>query len=293
MKQKSIIGYLFLLPFLVGFFVLRLAPMIASAFFSLTNFDMFTPAQFIGLENYRQLLADSRFMASIRVTFTFVFLSVPLQLAFSLAVAILLKKNRPGIRLYRAMYYLPSLFGGSVAVSILWRQLFNSTGLFNRLLAFFGIEGINWIATPGTSLYTLILLAIWQFGASMVIFLAALKQIPEDYYEASDLDGISKWKQFTNITLPLLTPIVFFNVVMQVIAAFQSFTPAFIISGGTGGPLNSTLFYSLYLFIVAFSQFRMGYASALAWVLFLIIGVVSSLMFLCAKFWVFYENENK
>ena len=290
-QQKSYVGYLFLAPFLIGFFVLRLAPVMASLFFSFTNFDMFTPPTFVGFSNYLQLTQDTRFLDSVRVTFKFVFLSVPLQLSFSLAVALLLKKNRPGIRVYRAIYYLPSLFGGSVAVAILWRDLFNSTGLFNRILGVFGIQGMNWIATPSTALYTLIALAVWQFGASMVIFLAALKQIPEEYYEASNLEGITKWKQFTRITLPLLTPIVFFNVVMQIISAFQAFTPAFIISGGTGGPLNSTLFYSLYLFIVAFSQFRMGYASAMAWVLLIIIALVTGLMFFAAKFWVFYEND--
>ena len=292
-RQRSMVGYLFLMPFLIGFFVLRLAPMLASAYFSLTNFNMFTPPQFIGFENYARLMEDTRFADSLRVTFTFVFLSVPLQLAFSLAVATLLKKDRLGIRIYRACFYLPSLFGGSVAVAILWRQLFSGAGLFNRFLAVFGIQGTNWIASPGTALYTLIVLAIWQFGASMVIFLAALKQIPEDYYEASNLDGVGRWKQFTKITLPLITPIIFFNLVMQIIAAFQAFTPAFIISGGTGGPLNSTLFYSLNLFITAFSQFRMGYASAMAWVLLLIIGAITALLFLSSKYWVFYENESK
>jgi len=169
-----------------------------------------------------------------------------------------LKKNRKGIRGYRAVFYLPSLFGGSVAVSILWKQLFNKEGLFNKVIGIFGIEGINWIATPKTALNTLIVLAIWQFGASMVIFLAALKQIPEDYYEAARIDGAGKLRQFFGVTLPILTPMVFFNIVMAFINAFQSFTSAYVISGGTGAPLNSTLFYSLYLYIKAFGQFNMG-----------------------------------
>jgi len=291
MRQKSHIGYLFLLPWLIGFFIFRLFPMLTSFYYSFTHFDMFTPARFIGFENYTNLFSDQRFLTSLRVTFQFVFMSVPLQLAFSLAIALLLKKNRKGIRIYRAIYYLPSLFGGSVAVAILWRQLFDQTGLFNRFLAIFGIEGISWIATPGTALYTLIILAIWQFGASMVIFLAGLKQIPEELYEAASIDGINKWHQFTKITLPLLSPIIFFNLVMQVIGAFQSFTSAFIISGGTGSPLDSTLFYSLYLFITAFSQFRMGYASAMAWVLLLIIGVITGIMFIGSKYWVFYSDK--
>ena len=181
-------------------------------------------------------------------------------------------------------------FGGSVAVSILWRQLFNKEGVFNQILAAFGVEGKNWIATPSSALNTLIVLAVWQFGASMVIFLASLKQIPEDYYEAATLDGAGRVAQFFKITLPLLTPMVFFNIVMQVINAFQSFNSAYIISNGTGGPLDSTLFYSLYLYIKAFNHFQMGYASAMAWILLVIIAAVTGLMFLFAKFWVFYDD---
>jgi len=288
--KEGIAGYLFLLPWLVGFFGLTLIPMIASLYFSFTQYDMLTPAIPVGLKNYESLFADGRFINSLKVTFKYVIVSVPLQLAFALLVALMLKKNRRGVKVYRAMYYLPSLFGGSVAVSILWRQLFNKEGVFNQILAVFGIEGKNWIATPSSALNTLIVLAVWQFGASMVIFLASLKQIPEDYYEAATLDGAGKIAQFFRITLPLLTPMVFFNIVMQVINAFQSFNSAYIISNGSGGPLDSTLFYSLYLYIKAFNHFQMGYASAMAWILLLIIAVVTGLMFLFAKFWVFYDD---
>ena len=256
--KEGIAGYLFLLPWLVGFFGLTLIPMIASLYFSFTQYDMLTPAIPVGLKNYESLFADGRFINSLKVTFKYVIVSVPLQLAFALLVALMLKKNRRGVKVYRAMYYLPSLFGGSVAVSILWRQLFNKEGVFNQILAVFGIEGKNWIATPSSALNTLIVLAVWQFGASMVIFLASLKQIPEDYYEAATLDGAGKIAQFFRITLPLLTPMVFFNIVMQVINAFQSFNSAYIISNGSGGPLDSTLFYSLYLYIKAFNHFQMG-----------------------------------
>ena len=288
--KEGIAGYLFLLPWLVGFFGLTLIPMIASLYFSFTQYDMLTPAIPVGLKNYESLFADGRFINSLKVTFKYVIVSVPLQLAFALLVALMLKKNRRGVKVYRAMYYLPSLFGGSVAVSRLWRQLFNKEGVFNQILAVFGIEGKNWIATPSSALNTLIVLAVWQFGASMVIFLASLKQIPEDYYEAATLDGAGKIAQFFRITLPLLTPMVFFNIVMQVINAFQSFNSAYIISNGSGGPLDSTLFYSLYLYIKAFNHFQMGYASAMAWILLLIIAVVTGLMFLFAKFWVFYDD---
>lgn len=289
-NKKISVGYLFLLPWLIGFFIFRLIPMGASFWFSLNIFDMLTPARFIGFDNYINLFNDQRFLNSLNVTFRFVFFSVPLQLAFSLLVALLLKKNRPNIRLYRAIYYLPSLFGGSVAIAILWRQLFNQTGLFNQVLSIFGIQGINWISTPHTVLYTLIALTVWQFGASMVIFLAALKQIPIELYEAASIEGVGKVHQFTRITLPLLTPIIFFNLIMQIINAFQSFTPAFIVSGGTGGPIDSTLFYSLYLFIVAFTQFRMGYASAMAWLLLVIIAAITGIIFSTQKLWVFYDE---
>lgn len=289
LRAKDFTGYIFLLPWLIGFFGLTAFPMVASLYYSLCNYDMLTPPQFAGSQNYVKLFADPKFKMSLTVTIKYVFIGVPLQLMFALLIALLLKRNRPGIKVYRAVYYLPSLFGGSVAVSILWKQLFNKEGLFNQILAVFGIEGINWIATPETALNTLIVLAVWQFGSSMVIFLASLKQIPEDYYEASRIDGAGKIRQFFSITLPLLTPMVFFNVVMAFINAFQSFTPAYIISNGTGAPVNSTLFYSLYLYIKAFGNFQMGYAAAMAWILLLLIAAFTGLLFLSAKKWVFYE----
>jgi multiple sugar transport system permease protein len=287
--RSELTGHLFLLPWLLGFFGLTLIPMIASLYFSFTRYDMLTPPKWAGLANYVQMFSDPKVLKSFSVTFRFVLISVPLQLVFALFVATLFKKDRRGAKLYRAVYYLPSLFGGSIAVSILWRRLFSQNGILNMLLAFAGVKGINWIATPSTALYPLILLAIWQFGSSMVIFLASLKQIPADYYEAATIDGAGRATQFFKITLPLLTPMVFFNIVMQVINAFQSFTPAFIVSGGTGGPLDSTLFYTLNLYIKGFGQFQMGYASALAWVLLLLIAAITALMFLSAKKWVYYE----
>lgn len=288
--KDAIAGYLFLLPWLLGFFGLTLVPMAASLYFSFMKYDMLTPAVPNGLGNYTSLFADERFINSIKVTFRYVLISVPLQLVFALLIALMLKRNRRGVKVYRAMYYLPSLFGGSVAVSILWRQLFSKEGVFNQFLSLFGIQGKNWIAMPSSALNTLIVLAVWQFGASMVIFLSSLKQIPEDYYEAATLDGAGKTAQFFRITLPLLTPMVFFNIVMQVINAFQSFNSAYIISNGSGGPLDSTLFYSLYLYIKAFNHFQMGYASAMAWILLFIIAAVTGAMFLFAKFWVFYDE---
>lgn len=289
-RKDAIAGYLFLTPWLLGLFCFTLIPMVMSFYYSFTTFDMINEPVWTGLANYIKLFTkDAKFQKSLVVTINFVFVGVPLQLAFALLLAVIFKKDRPGVRFYRAAYYLPSLFGGSVAVSVLWRNLFNKTGLINQVLSIFGIAGKNWIATPATALNTLIVLQVWQFGATMVIFLASLKQIPEDYYEAATIDGASKVRQFFQITLPLLTPMVFFNIVMQFINAFQSFTSAFIISGGTGSPLNSTLFYSLYLYLKAFREFQMGYASAMAWVLLAIIGAITGLMFAFANKWVYYD----
>ena len=289
-RREAVAGYLFMTPWILGLFCFTMIPMVMSLYYSFTSFDMLNAPVWVGVRNYVQLFTkDAKFMKSLGVTFQFVFIGVPLQLAFSLLLAICFKKDRIGIRFYRASYYLPSLFGGSVAISVLWRQLFNKTGLINQVLSLFGIVGKNWIATPSTALGTLIVLQVWQFGATMVIFLASLKQIPEDYYEAATIDGAGKIRQFFQITLPLLTPMVFFNIVMQFINAFQSFTSAYIISGGTGSPLNSTLFYSLYLYLKAFREFQMGYASAMAWILLVIIGAITGLMFAFANKWVYYD----
>jgi len=288
-RKEACAGYLFMTPWLLGFFGFTLIPMLISLYYSFTDFDLLTPESWVGASNFVKMMADKKFLASLGVTFRFVFVGVPLQLAFALLLAVLFKRERRGIRLYRAAYYLPSLFGSSIAVAILWRRIFNKTGLINQILALFGVQGQNWIASPGTALNTLIALQVWQFGASMVIFLASLKQIPTDYYEAATLDGAGKIRQFFSITLPLLTPMVFFNIVMQFISAFQSFTPAYIVSGGTGGPLNSTLFYSLYLYIKGFGEFQMGYACAMAWVLLMIIAAFTGLIFATSKKWVYYD----
>lgn len=284
-------GYLFLLPWLIGFLGLTIGPMITSFYLSFTDFDLLTSPDWVGANNYIRMFSnDPKFWASMRVTMFFVVFSVPLKLAFALAVAMLLNRGIRGLPLYRALFYLPSLLGASVAIAILWRQIFASDGLINKLLATVGIMGPSWISNPKTSLWTLIILSIWQFGSPMIIFLAGLRQIPQDMYEAASLDGASKWRQFVKITLPLLTPVVFFNAIIQTIEAFKSFTPAFIISGGTGNPINSTLFYTLYLYQEAFGFFRMGYASALAWVLLALVSVFTAVSFLTSKYWVHYDE---
>lgn len=288
--RRQYAGYLFLIPWLLGFLLLTLIPMCASLFFSFCNYDMLTSAEFVGFANYTRMFSDRKFIQALRVTFTYVGLSVPIQLCFALILASMFKRDRKGIKIYRAIYYLPSLLGGSVAISILWKRLFVSDGIFNKILNVFGIATTkNWIASVDTALMTLIVLSVWQFGSSMVIFLSSLKQIPDEYYEASAIDGAGKIRQFFRITLPLLTPMVFFNIVMTVINAFQAFTPAYIISGGDGSPMNATLFYTLYLYNKGVGELKMGYASALVWFLLVIIALVTGLLFGSSRKWVYYD----
>jgi len=283
-------GYLFLLPWFFGIFGLTLYPMAMSVYYSFTEFSMLKPPEWIGVENYVRLFTnDARYLNSLGVTFRFVFLSVPIRLAFALFIAIIMNQKLRLIGFYRTVYYIPSLLGGSVAIAILWRQLFLRDGVVNAfILELTGWQGPAWIAHPDYALYAIILLGVWQFGSSMIIFLAGLKQIPVEYYEAASVDGATKWQQFLFITIPALTPVIFFNLVMQMISAFQSFTQVFIISGGAGGPIDSTMFYSLYLFITAFSFFEMGYASSMAWILLTIIAVFTALVFKSSSYWVSY-----
>lgn len=291
--RRDVVGYVFLAPWLIGFVVFSLGPVLASLYLSFTKFDLLTPPRWIGAENYvRMFSADPRFWQALKVTFTYMLLEVPLKLAFALLVAIALDKGIRGGGLYRALFYVPSLLGGSVAIAVLWRQLFEGNGMVNQVLLWaFGIKGPSWISNPDTSVYTLVLLAVWQFGSPMIIFLAGLRQVPQDLYEAASMDGAGTWRKFRKITLPMLAPVVFFNMVLQIIEGFKAFTPAFVVSGGTGGPVDSTLFYTLYLYQEAFSYFRMGYASALAWVLLIVIGLFTGISFLTSKYWVYYEDD--
>jgi multiple sugar transport system permease protein len=289
--RDSAAGYLFLAPWLIGFFGLTLGPALVSLYLSFTDYDLLSNPRWVGAANYvRIATSDPKFSAAMHVTFLYVALAVPLKLTFALLVAMILNRGLRGLPLYRAIFYLPSLIGASVAISVLWRQLFAGDGLLNQALKLVGIHGPSWISNPDTALYTLVALSVWQFGSPMIIFLAGLRQIPKDVYEAAEIDGASRSQQFWRITLPLLTPVVFFNVVVQTIDAFKAFTPAFIISGGTGGPIDATLFYTLYLYQEAFAYFRMGYASALAWVLVLIIAAFTALSFLSSRYWVHYDG---
>jgi multiple sugar transport system permease protein len=289
--SRVLVAYSFLIPWLIGFLVLTLGPTLASLYLSFTNFDLLQDPQVIGLANYQRIFTnDAKFWHSMQVTFMYVILAVPLKLAFALGLAMVLNRGIAGLPFYRALFYLPSLLGASVAIAVLWRQLFAKDGLVNVVLGFFGFDGPSWISDPSYSLYTLVLLSIWQFGSPMIIFLAGLRQIPSDVYEAASIDGANKIQQFIKITLPLLTPVIFFNGIVQTIDAFKAFTPAFIISEGTGGPIDSTLFYTLYLYQEGFAYFRMGYASALAWILLIIIACFTAFSFLTSRYWVHYND---
>jgi multiple sugar transport system permease protein len=285
------IGYLFLAPWLIGLIAITIGPMVASLYLSFTDYSMITPPEWSGLENFERMVADDRLLNSLKVTFTYVLVGVPLQLILALAIALLLDKGMRGLPFYRSVFYLPSMLGGSVAIAVLWRQMFGTDGLVNQLLAVLGLpSSTGWISDPRYALGTIIILHVWTFGSPMVIFLAGLRQIPTMYYEAASVDGATRWTRFTRITLPLLSPIIFFNLVLQIINAFQNFTQAFVVSGGSGGPSDSTMLYTLYLYRQGFREFDMGYAAAMAWLLLLIIAAFTAVNFLVAKFWVFYDD---
>jgi multiple sugar transport system permease protein len=289
-KRDDKAAVLFLLPWFLGLALITAGPVVASFVLGFTDYNLIQPPEFNGLENIQRMLSDERLHHSLGVTFRYVFVSVPVQLAAALALAMLLDRGLRGLAFYRSAFYLPSLLGSSVAIAVLWRQIFGAEGLLNQLLGVFGVAGRGWISDPDTALSTLIVLNVWTFGAPMVIFLAGLRQIPAMYYEAASVDGANRWTQFRRITLPLLSPIIFFNLVLQIIHAFQAFTQAFVVSGGTGGPSDSTLFYTLYLYQRGFNNFDMGYASALAWLLLLIIAAFTAVNFWAAKRWVFYDD---
>nr|WP_236048970.1 sugar ABC transporter permease [Actinoplanes ovalisporus] len=291
-------GYVFLSPWLLGLLGITAVPMLISLYLSFTDYSPLISlgdASWVGFDNYRRMFtADQSYWHAVTVTITFALVAVPLKLAAALGVAMLLNRTMRGISVFRGLFYLPSLLGGSVALAIVWVSMFNREGAFNSFLALFGIEGLPWVNDPDWALYTLILLAVWQFGAPMVIFLAGLKQVPSELYEAASVDGASPWRKFVHITLPMLSPVIFFNLVLETINGFQGFTSAFVLSNGTGGPVDSTLMYTLNLYIKGFVELDMGYASAMAWVFLLVIGAITVVLFSTGRFWVHYsDNEER
>ena len=289
--RESLFGYAMILPWIIGFSVLTIGSMGYSFYLSFTRYNILSPPEWRGLANYIRIFTggDPRFLNSVARTFYFVFASVPLRLTVALGLALIFKEKRNGTALFTTLYYVPSIIGGSVAVAVIWRQLFSYDGVFNAFLSLFGITPFPWLVSPNTAIWMLILLTIWQFGAPMIIFLAGLRQIPGELYEASSIDGANSFVKFRKITLPLLSPIIFFNLVMALIGGFQVFGPAFLITGG--GPLDSTYFYALNIFHNAFTYGRMGYAAALGWVLLVVIVTITALVFAGQKRWVFYSGE--
>ncbi|MEU0882529.1 sugar ABC transporter permease [Lentzea sp. NPDC005914] len=270
------VAYLFLGPWLLGAIGLTVAPMVVSLYLSFTDYDLFNSPQWVGFDNYAKLFGDDpRYLDSVVVTLKYVVWSVPLKLVLALAVALLLNSLRgKGQAFFRSAFYAPSLLGASVGLALAWRAIFDT-----------------WVDTPDYALITIVLLSAWQFGAPMVIFLAGLQQIPRDLFDAAAVDGAGWWRRLWSITLPMLSPVLFFNLVLETIHAFQAFTQAFVVSGGRGGPADSTLFYTLYLYERGFTEFRMGYASAMAWVLLVAIAVITAVLFRTSRYWVFYGDE--
>lgn len=290
---NNLAGYIFVSPWLIGFLAFMVIPMLMSLSYSFTDYDVVSKANWVGLKNYIKIFTDdSTFWETIKITFFYTFVSVPLRLSFALLLAVLFNQRRKFVGLYRTVFYIPSIIGGSVAVAVMWRQLFGVDGALNSLLRMIGMESnIGWIGNPKTSLWTLIILAAWQFGSPMLIFLAGLKQIPNSIYEAAVIDGANWRQKFVKITLPMLSSVIFFNLIMQTISGFMMFTQAYIIT--EGGPFDRTLVYVLYLFRRAFTYYEMGYASALAWILLFIIAVITLIIFKTAPHWVYYESKGE
>ena len=287
-------AWLLLTPWAAGALLLTLGPALASLYLSFTDYNLFNPPHWVGLRNYTTMFtSDPRYWDAVRVTVQYVVLVVPIKLAAALAVALLLNRRRRGLGFYRSAFYAPSLLGASVAVALVWRALFSTGGTVDRLLSDIGMHTGGWIDQPQYAVYTLVLLGAWQFGAPMVIFLAGLKQIPADLYEAAAIDGAGRSRRLWSVTLPLLSPVLLFNLILETIHAFQAFTGAFIVSGGRGGPGDSTLFYTLYLYQRGFTDFRMGYAAAMAWVLLLALGTLTLVLFATARRWVFYAGQER
>lgn len=286
MGKESIAGILFSMPFLIGAVLFLFVPLGISFYYAFCDYNILSPAVFTGLDNFKTMFKDELFYKSLSVTFFYTIVSVPLKLAFALLVALMFQKTTKVAGIYRGIYYIPSIIGGSVAVSVLWKRMFATDGTVNQILRSLGVEKtISWLGNTNTAIWTLILLTVWQFGSSMLIFLSSLKQIPRTYYEASTVDGAGKWKQFVKITLPLLTPTIFFNLVMQVINGLLAYTQCFIITQGK--PLNSTLFYMVHMYNETFVYYKAGYGAALAWVMILIVAVFTLILFATKKKWVY------
>ena len=286
--RKSKMGLVYILPWLIGMVFLTLYPFINALVISFTDYNLVREPNFIGLANYTKLFHDEDFLGTLTATLKYTVITVPLQLAFALFIAYILNFKLKGINFFRTAYYIPSLLGGNVAVAVLWRFLFQQDGLINRIIGVVGIQPVAWLSSPGGAMSVIIILKVWQFGSAMLIFLAALKEVPQDLYEAASVDGSTKLHSFIHITMPLITPTIFFNLVMQLVNAFQEFNGPYLVTGK--GPLNATYLTSMYIYDNAFKYFNMGHASAASWILFLIIVAVTLILFATQDKWVYYSD---
>ncbi|MFQ1702531.1 carbohydrate ABC transporter permease [Loktanella agnita] len=290
--DNKFLGMAYVSPYIIGLLLFTAFPFLASLYLSFTDYDLLSTPEWVGLDNYERLFTrDRTFSKSLNVTLLYVFMTVPLKLCFALLVAVILNYKLKAIGFFRTAYYVPSVLGGSIAIAVLWRYIFAEAGLVNMGLTAVGMEPVNWFGDPQNALFTLTLLRCWQFGSAMVIFLAALQSVDKSLYEASSIDGAGKWQQFRYITVPLITPVIFFNLIMQTVQAFQEFNGPYIITNG--GPLKSTYLLPLYIYDKAFKSFDMGYASAIAWILFVIIMVLTLIAFWSSKKWVYYAGDKR
>ncbi len=282
-------GLIYILPWLAGFAVFQLYPFVYSFVLSFTDKSMAAKTGFVGLANYAYMFTSDRdFIKVCTVTLNYVLVAVPGRVLFALLIALALNADLKGINFFRTAYYLPSIFGASVAISIVWRFLFQKAGMVNSMLESLGLDAVNWLGNPKVALWTISIIPIWQFGSSMVLFLAALKNVPRDLYEAARIDGSGRIRAFFKITMPMISPILLFNLIMQSVGCFQEFSTAFVLTGG--GPNKATFLYGIKLYREAFTDFRMGYASALSWVLFAAILLVTGIIRLTSRHWVYYSD---
>jgi multiple sugar transport system permease protein len=292
-RQESAWAYFFILPWGIGFIGLTLGPMLASLYYSFTRFNIIDSPIWVGLENYRRVFQDPLFWKSLQVTLYYAALALPLGLVLGLFVAVLLNQKIPGVSLWRTVYYMPSVISG-VAVAVLWVRIFNpKIGLVNTLLAQVGINGPGWLQDPNWAIPALVIMGLWSIGGTMIIYLSGLQGVPTALYDAAKVDGANRMQTFRFVTLPMVTPVIFYNLVMGLIGTFQYFTIAYTATGSAGNPARSTLFYNLYLYQSAFRYFEMGYASTLAWILFFIVLILTLLIFRSSSIWVYYEGQKR
>lgn len=289
--EQGYMGFVLILPWLIGFCIFKLYPFVSSLVYSFTDYDLFRGVQnVVGFQNYIDAFTKAKNVKALKVTFTYAFMTVPLKLIFALFIAYILNFKIKGVGLFRTAYYVPSILGGSVAIAVLWKALFKNDGVVNTILTMLGFESINFLADKNWALFIICLLRVWQFGSAMVLFLAALKGVPEDLYEAASIDGATKGRQFLSITIPLISPVIFYNLVTQLVQAFQEFNGPYIITNG--GPRNATTLISVIVYNTAFKDYKVGMSSAMAWVMFVIVMVLTVIAFVSQKKWVYYSDDD-